>query len=120
MMKGSVIIVAIVLLSFDRTLAQEDNSGDSLTQVISDTTYWTSEFSAGLNFNQAAFSGNWKSGGINSVAFSSVVTGRANYAQDRFTWDNQMELLFGVVNNQGQGSRKSTDRIFLDSKVGYK
>lgn len=100
-------------------LGQEENPPDSLSRVLSDTT-WTSEFSAGLNFNQAAFSGNWKAGGINSIAFSSIVAGRANYAKDRFTWDNEMELLFGIVNNEGEGARKSNDRIFLDSKVGYK
>lgn len=27
-----------------------------------DTTYWNSEISFGLNFNQASFSGNWKAG----------------------------------------------------------
>lgn len=99
---------------------QNEKTPDSLSQVLSDTTYWTSEFSAGLNFNQAAFSGNWKAGGINSVAFSSIVAGRANYAKERITWDNEIELLFGIVNNQGEGARKSNDRIFLDSKVGYK
>src|SRR5690606_21421788 len=88
-------------------------------QVPVDTA-WTTEFSAGLNFNQAAFSGNWKSGGINSVAFGSIIAGKANYTKDRLTWDNELELLFGIVNNEGEGTRKSNDRIFLDSKLGYK
>src|SRR5690606_32035260 len=88
-------------------------------QVPVDTA-WTTEFSAGLNFNQAAFSGSWKSGGINSVAFGSIIAGKANYTKDRLTWDNELELLFGIVNNEGEGTRKSNDRIFLDSKLGYK
>jgi hypothetical protein len=85
-----------------------------------DTTYWDSEFSAGLNFNQAAFSGNWKAGGVNSVAFGSIVSGKANYAKGKLSWDNQLELIYGIVKNEGQQVRKSNDRIFFDSKVGYK
>lgn len=87
---------------------------------MEDTTYWASEFSAGLNFNQASFSGNWKSGGVNSVAFGSIISGKANFAKDKISWDNDLELLFGIVKNEGQGTRKATDRIFLDSKLGYK
>lgn len=88
--------------------------------VVSDTSYWVKEFSAGLNFNQGAFSSNWKSGGVNSISFGSILAGKANYAKERWTWDNQMELLYGIVKNEGEQSKKSNDRIFLDSKVGYK
>jgi len=89
-------------------------------EAVKDTTYWDSEFSVGLNFNQAAFSGNWKSGGVNSIAFGSIASGKANYAKDKFSWDNQVELIYGLVKNDGQELRKSNDRIFFDSKVGYK
>ena len=89
-------------------------------KAIKDTTYWNSEFSVGLNFNQAAFSGNWKAGGVNSIAFGSIATGKANYAKDKLSWDNQAELIYGLVKNEGQDLRKSNDRIFFDSKVGYK
>jgi hypothetical protein len=89
-------------------------------EAAKDTTYWDSEFSVGLNFNQAAFSGNWKSGGVNSIAFGSIASGKANYAKDKFSWDNQVELIYGLVKNDGQELRKSNDRIFFDSKVGYK
>lgn len=85
-----------------------------------DTTYWNSEFSIGLNFNQAAFSGNWKAGGVNSIAFGSIASGKANYAKGKMSWDNQLELMYGIVKNDGQQVRKSNDRIFLDSKVGVK
>ncbi|WP_375586382.1 DUF3078 domain-containing protein [Cyclobacterium xiamenense] len=85
-----------------------------------DTTFWQSEFSAGLNFNQAGFSSNWKAGGVNSVAFGSIVAGKVAYNKDRFSWDSEMELLFGIVRNEGEQTRKSNDRIFLDSKLGYK
>lgn len=94
---------------------------DSLAESAQkDTTYWNSEFSVGLNFNQAAFSGNWKAGGVNSIAFGSIAAGKANYAKGKLSWDNQLELMYGIVKNDGQQVRKSNDRIFLDSKIGYK
>ncbi|EOZ98499.1 hypothetical protein A33Q_1153 [Indibacter alkaliphilus LW1] len=101
--------------------AQDEELIDTLEEGLEpqDTTYWDAGFSIGLNFNQAAFSGNWKAGGVNSVAFGSIATGKANYAKGKWSWDNQMEMIYGVVKNEGQEMRKSNDRIFLDSKVGY-
>jgi hypothetical protein len=87
---------------------------------LKDTTYWNSELSIGFNLNQASFSGNWQAGGVNSFALGSILSGKANYAKERWSWDNQLELIYGVVKNDDQGLRKSNDRIFFDSKVGYK
>lgn len=97
-----------------------ENLADSANVAIKDTTYWISDFSVGLNFNQAAFSGNWKAGGVNSIAFGSILNGSAKYAKEKWSWDSQLELIYGLVKNEGQEFRKSNDRIFLDSKVGYK
>ncbi|MFC4872438.1 DUF3078 domain-containing protein [Negadavirga shengliensis] len=99
---------------------EQDIAQDVLADTVArDTTYWQSEFSAGLNFNQAGFSSNWKAGGVNSVAFGSIIAGKALYQKDRVTWDNELELLFGIVRNEGEQTRKSNDRIFLDTKLGY-
>ncbi len=85
-----------------------------------DTSYWLKEIAGGLNINQASFSGNWKGGGVNSIAVGTYLTGRTNYAKEMWTWDNTMDFIYGVVKNQGEDGRKSNDRLFLDSKVGYK
>lgn len=94
------------------------------TQVMAqeaekDTTYWLKEIGGGLNFNQGSFSSNWKGGGVNSVAIGTYLNGRANYKKDKWSWDNTMDFIYGIVKNQGEDGRKSNDRIFLDSKVGY-
>ncbi len=83
-----------------------------------DTTYFKNKFRVGLNLNQAAFSSNWIAGGQNSVGFSSYLNFKANYARDKKTWENEIDLLYGSVNTAGQGLRKNDDRIFLDSKYG--
>ena len=109
----------LFLLTFS-SFAQEEVILDSAAVVLEDTKFWDSELSVGFNFNQAAFSGNWKAGGVNSVAFGSLVTGRANYTKGKYSWINQLEFIYGLVRNDGQDVRKSNDRIFLDSKAGYK
>jgi hypothetical protein len=81
---------------------------------------WKKKLVFNLNLNQAAFSSNWKGGGINSVGFNSLFNYKANYAKDKTTWDNEIGLMYGFVNNSGQGFRKTIDRIYLDTKVGRK
>lgn len=73
---------------------------------------------AALNLNQASFSSNWKSGGVNSIGFNGLFNYKAGYRSDHTTWDNEVDLLYGMVNNAGQGFRKTLDRIFIDTKVG--
>jgi len=98
-----------------RLLAQ-----DSVAVAAKDTSYWKFKITAGASFNQASFSGNWRSGGVNSIAVGGLSRTRAEYARGCVTFTNEAELLYGIVNNAGQGQRKTTDRIWLDSKLGCK
>jgi len=86
---------------------------------IDSTTYWKKAFRSGLNINQAAFSSNWKAGGVNSFGFNALLNYKANYKKNKTSWDNQFDFLFGMVNNQGQGYRKTLDRIYMETKVGH-
>src|SRR5687768_7069198 len=84
-----------------------------------DTLIWKKKLNFALNLNQASFSSNWKAGGINAFGFNSLFNYKANYKKDRNSWDNDIDLAFGFVNNSGLGHRKTIDRIFLDTKYGY-
>ncbi|MFP4090420.1 MAG: DUF3078 domain-containing protein [Cyclobacteriaceae bacterium] len=102
----------LFLSSYLYSLAQENAVSEK------DTT-WTNSVKFGFNFNQASFSDNWTGGGINSIAFASLFNAQADYQQGKWSWDNELELIYGVIRNAGQDYRKSQDRIFLDSKLGY-
>lgn len=80
--------------------------------------YWKKKLTFSVNVNQAAFSSNWKAGGINSIGLNSLFNYKANYLKNGHSWDNEIDLTFGFVNNSGQGYRKTVDRIFLDTKYG--
>src|SRR5688500_10637432 len=84
-----------------------------------DTLTWKKKLNFSVNLNQASFSSNWKAGGINAFGFNSLFTYQANYKQDRTSWDNDIDLAFGFVDNSGLGYRKTIDRIYLDTKYGY-
>jgi len=72
----------------------------------------------GLNLNQASFS-NWTAGGVNSVAFSALGKFSANYTKEKFTWNNNLNLLYGMVKNQDETMKKSEDNIELISVAGH-
>ncbi len=84
-----------------------------------DSLRWKKKFNFAVNLNQASFSSNWKAGGINSIGFNTLLNYRANYKEGRRSWDNEIDLAYGFVNNKGQGQRKTIDRVFLDTKYGY-
>jgi hypothetical protein len=89
-----------------------------LLPIEPDTSYWATSYSLGLNFNQASFSENWRAGGVSSVAIGSLFLGKANYARGPVTFDNLLDLQYGLVRARGQGTRKTADQILLDTKVG--
>lgn len=86
---------------------------------IDTTTFWKKSFKAGLNLNQSSFSANWKAGGVNSFGFNAFLNTKINYKKEKKSWTNEIDLLYGMVNNDGQGFRKTLDRIYLDTKYGY-
>lgn len=102
--------IGLVILSVTAGLAQD--GADTVK-------YWKKKLNFGININQASFSSNWAGGGVNSIGLNSTFSYKANYAKGRHSWDNEIGLLFGFVNNDGQGYRKTVDRIFLDTKYGH-
>lgn len=86
---------------------------------VDSTSNWRKSFRGGLNLNQAAFSSNWKGGGSNSLGLNMLVNYKANYKKNKSSWDTEIDLQYGFVRNDGQGFRKTLDRIFVDTKYGY-
>jgi hypothetical protein len=105
-------VITLVLVMPFLTSAQE-------TPAPADTIAWKKKLNFSLNLNQASFSSNWKAGGINAFGFNTLFNYKANYKEGRISWDNDIDLAFGFVNNSGLGYRKTIDRIYLDTKYGY-
>ncbi len=72
-----------------------------------------------LNIGQGSQS-NWAAGGDDfSFSVASHLGFYAFYKKDRYSWDNTVDLNYGLLNTTSLGTRKNDDRIDLLSKVGY-
>ncbi len=78
---------------------------------------WKSGRVISVNFNQGAFS-NWSQGGVNAISATALANGYANYKFNNWTWDNNLDLAYGVLKNQGESVRKNEDKIDYAAKVG--
>jgi hypothetical protein len=79
--------------------------------------YWHKALIFGLNFSQSAFTSNYAAGGISAVALGSNLDYKVEYNKKPFDYASETNLQYGVAKNQGQGSRKTNDRIFIDNKI---
>ena len=72
-----------------------------------------------LNVGQGSQS-NWAAGGDDfSFSLASYFGFYAFYKKDKYSWDNTIDLNYGLLNTTSLGTRKNDDRIDLLSKVGY-
>jgi hypothetical protein len=79
--------------------------------------YWKTKTSVGININQAAFSDNWKGGGVNSLAIGGLVNYKAEYSKESYSYTSEVILQYGKVKNKSQLQKKTTDRIYWDNKA---
>lgn len=128
-MKNLILILlfgTLPFLSFSQDNVQGLNDDDkakikalqSRSAVATSDTLWKYGGTAGLNFNQAYFS-NWAAGGQNTVAMTAMASLFAKYAKDRHSWDNSVDLAYGVLAQGDKKAIKADDKIDLTSKYGY-
>ncbi len=79
--------------------------------------YWNTKTSIGININQAAFSDNWKGGGVNSLAIGGLVNYKAEYSKESYSYVSEVILQYGKIKNKNQLQKKTTDRIYWDNKA---
>jgi hypothetical protein len=79
--------------------------------------YWKTKTSVGINVNQAAFSDNWKGGGVNSLAIGGLINYKAEYSKESYSYTSEVILQYGKVKNKSQLQKKTTDRIYWDNKA---
>lgn len=93
--------------------------GFALSVAQDTTSFWKKGGNIGLNITQVALS-NWAGGGQNTIGITGLTNIFANYAEGKTTWDNSIELGYGMTKLAKQEFRKSDDRILFTSKFGHK
>jgi hypothetical protein len=64
---------------------------------------------------------NWAAGGDNTVSMAAFIDANANWKKEEMFWNNRLQLDYGFLYASSKPIlQKSTDRIYLESKWGYK
>jgi hypothetical protein len=92
------------------------NSGSDAQDTPADTS-WKRGGIIGLNFNQVSLS-NWAAGGQNSISGVAMFNYFANYNDGKNTWDNTIDLGYGLTQNGNADPIKSEDKIDISTKYG--
>jgi len=82
--------------------------------------YWEESLKTNIKFGQTSLT-NWAAGGDNTVTLQAFIDGNANYKKGDLFWNNRLQLDYGFVYASSKPIlQKSDDRIYLESKFGYK
>lgn len=109
-----ILISALCALTCASTFAQEETA-EATAQPASK---WKTGVFTSLTVNQITLK-NWAAGGKNSFTGTWFANGYANYKSDKATWDNTLELGYGIMRYKGEDFQKSEDKIHLSSVYGY-
>jgi hypothetical protein len=112
------IFIAFSLMLSTVLLAQAP--ADTTKKAPADTVIpnWKHGGLVGFNFTQASFT-NWAAGGINSISGQFMFNTYANYKKGMTTWDNVLDVSYGLVKQGTSASiRKADDKFDLTSKYG--
>lgn len=117
-----ILLFALRLAAQDQTIKDLKKAAEkSIAKDPKDTTIqiWKKGGVFNLNVNQGSLS-NWSAGGEKfSFSLNGFLNLYAFYKKNKNSWDNSLDLAYGIVKTTSLGSRKASDRIDLTSKYGY-
>lgn len=106
-------LLAVLLIFLGSVSAMSEESADTVKG-------WKTGGVLSLTGSQISFT-NWAAGGENSISANSFINLFANFKKDKMTWDNTLDLGFGMM-KQGMGEEsryyKTDDKIDFSSKYG--
>lgn len=105
----------------DKTLTELKSKSMSMKKLpgLDSGKIWTNGMVFSMNIGQGSQS-NWAAGGDDfSFSLNSYLGMYSRYKKDRISWDNTLDLNYGIINTTSQGTRKNDDRIDATTKLGY-
>ena len=132
-MKKTIILLFAALLSAFQLRAQNNTDAQKAAEQAAEAiaeapavqaapakpVYWTTSLLTNISFTQLALR-NWVAGGYNALTLAGNVDANANFAKDKSTWDNRLQLDYGFLYSQDKPLlQKNKDRMYLESKYGY-
>ena len=129
-MKRISVLVALFAASFGMAAQNvQDAAADAAKAIVASPEaqqkvekpkYWTSSLKTNVNLGQTSLS-NWAAGGDNTVSMAAFIDANANWKKNEMFWNNRLQLDYGFLYASSKPIlQKNTDRIYLESKWGYK
>ena len=132
-MKKTMLIVAAMMLAGMSAWAQSSDALKAAAEAAKEMSeaqteapevvkpkYWEESLKTNIKFGQTSLT-NWAAGGDNTVTLQAFIDGNANYKKDDLFWNNRLQLDYGFVYASSKPIlQKSDDRIYFESKLGYK
>jgi hypothetical protein len=120
----SILLLSVALNSFSQEVTKDDAAKvqaeiDKLKAIAADRVKpWKIGGVISINGQQVSLT-NWSAGGNNSISLGGLVNVFAKYKKGKVTWDNNLELGYGVI-KQGDNKKwwKNDDKIQFSSKFG--
>ena len=95
-------------------------ANDLTSYAKEDTTQgWKHSGISGLTFGQTSLQ-NWVAGGNNTVSGDFIFNASMNYLNDKFFWDNNLSVEYGLVYSSATDWMKAADKLNLTSIAGRK
>jgi hypothetical protein len=119
-----ILLLSIAVNSFSQEVTKDDAAKvqseiDKLKAIAADSVKpWKVGGVISINGQQVSLT-NWSAGGNNSISLGGLVNVFAKYKKGKITWDNNLELGYGVI-KQGDNKQwwKNDDKIQFSSKFG--
>lgn len=115
----SLVLTLFLFLLLSTSYSQVTEAEKKLRTVNTDTIMgWKTAGLFAINLAQTSLT-NWSAGGQNSFAINGIFTFLANYKQGKSSWDNSLDLGYGLL-RQGKDAdlMKTDDKIDILSKYG--
>ena len=132
-MKKTLSTILLVLVCLSSAYAQMSDAQKAVAEAakvitaapkaaekVEKPNYWTSSLKTQINVGQTQLT-NWAAGGDNTVSLAAFIYGNANWKKGDMFWNNRLQLDYGFLYASSKPLlQKSSDRIYLESKWGYK
>lgn len=112
----TIVSITIIGSAFAQTTEAEQNLTTQSTDTVDG---WKIGGVASLNLTQVGLT-NWQAGGENSLSVNGLLSLFANLKKGNSTWDNSLDLGYGILQQGDEDVRKTDDKIDFTSKYGQK
>ncbi len=89
----------------------------SAQESVDSLKYWKTGGLASFNFTQVSLS-NWAAGGKSTASGTVLLNMHANYVKGKTSWENSLDLGYGLLKEEDSKLIKSDDKIDFNSKIG--